>query len=164
MKVLFIGGTGNISASVSRLCVERGIDLYILNRGVRTSSVPGATMLRGDISQGELLKSLLGKYTWDVVVDWIAYTVEDVERDLGLFQGRTGQYVFISSASVYQKPPSHPVITESTPLRNPYWEYSRNKIACEERLMRAYRDESYPVTIVRPSLTYDTVIDRKSVV
>ncbi len=92
---------------------------------------------------------------FDVVVDWIAYTPEDIERDLALFRGRVKQYVFISSASAYQKPPAHYLITESTPLHNPYWEYSRNKIACEERLMQAYRDEGFPVTIVRPSLTYD---------
>jgi nucleoside-diphosphate-sugar epimerase len=101
---------------------------------------------------------LAGNERWDAVVDWRAYTVADVERGLALFRGKTGQYVFISSASAYQKPPVHPVITESTPLSNPYWEYSRNKIACEERLNRAYRDDGFPVTIVRPSLTYDTVI------
>ena len=92
---------------------------------------------------------------FDVVVDWIAYTPDDIERDLALFRGRVKQYVFISSASAYQKPPAHYLITESTPLHNPYWEYSRNKIACEERLMQAYRDEGFPVTIVRPSMTYD---------
>ena len=90
-----------------------------------------------------------------MVVDWIAYTPDDIERALALYRGKTKQYVFISSASAYQKPPSHPIITESTPLVNPYWEYSRNKIACEERLMKAHRDEGFPVTIVRPSLTYD---------
>ena len=93
---------------------------------------------------------------FDVVVDWIAYTPDDIERDLALFRGRVKQYVFISSASAYQKPPAHYLITESTPLHNPFWEYSRNKIACEERLMRAYREEGFPVTIVRPSMTYDT--------
>ena len=89
-----------------------------------------------------------------MVVDWVAFKQEDIERDLELFRGRTGQYVFISSASAYQKPPAHYLITESTPLCNPFWDYSRDKIACEERLMKAYREENFPVTIVRPSLTY----------
>lgn len=158
MKVLFIGGTGNISTSVSRLCVEQGVDLYMLNRGMRSKEMQGATLLRGDMTDPEAVRSLLSGHVWDSVVDWIAFTESDVERDIALFRGRTGQYVFISSASAYQKPPSHPVITESTPLGNPYWEYSRNKIACEERLNRAYRDEGFPATIVRPSLTFDTVI------
>jgi nucleoside-diphosphate-sugar epimerase len=158
MKVLFIGGTGNISTSVSRLCIERGIDLYLFNRGMRKVDIPKAKTLQGDITQPNRVASVLEKHHWDVVVDWIAFRVEDIERDLHLFRHKTKQYVFISSASAYQKPPSHPVITESTPLSNPFWEYSRNKIACEERLNRSYRDEDFPITIVRPSLTYDTVI------
>jgi nucleoside-diphosphate-sugar epimerase len=158
VKVLFIGGTGNISAPVSRLCIERGMELFLLNRGMRTTDLPGGTLLRGDMTKPDTLRAILAGHRWDAVVNWIAFTESDIERDIALFRGVTGQYVFISSASVYQKPPSHPVITESTPLCNPYWEYSRNKIACEERLNRAYRDEGFPVTIVRPSLTYDTVI------
>jgi len=158
MKVLFVGGTGNISTSVSRLCVERGVELYLLNRGKRASTVPGATILNADIADASTVARALKGERWDAVVDWIAFTESDVQRDLELFRNKTHQYVFISSASVYQKPPSHPVITESTPLCNPYWEYSRNKIACEEFLTRSYRDERFPITIVRPSLTYDTVI------
>jgi nucleoside-diphosphate-sugar epimerase len=158
MRVLFVGGTGNISASVSRLCVERGIELTLLNRGRSETPVAGARHLKGDISRSADVASLLGGQRWDVVVNWIAFTPEDVERDIAFFNGKIGQYVFISSASAYQKPLSHPVVTESTPLSNPYWEYSRQKIACEERLLRAYRDEGFPTTIVRPSLTYDTVI------
>jgi nucleoside-diphosphate-sugar epimerase len=158
MKVLFIGGTGNISRSVSLACIERGIELYLLTRGTRHVDIPGARMIRGDINRPGDLTSLLDGTRWDSVVDWIAYTVGDIERDIALFRGRTDQYVFISSASAYQKPPLHPVITESTPLCNPFWEYSRNKIACEERLNRAYREGSFPATIVRPSHTYDTVI------
>ncbi len=158
MKALFIGGTGNISTSVSNLCIERGIDLYLLNRGVRNVEIPKAHLLRGDIAQQGKLKSDLANHHWDVVVDWIAYTESDIERDISLFRKNTRQFIFISSASAYQKPPVHPVITESTPLANPYWDYSRNKIACEERLNRAYREEGFPITIVRPSLTYDTVI------
>jgi nucleoside-diphosphate-sugar epimerase len=157
MKALFIGGTGNISTSVSRLCIERGIDLYLLNRGSRKVEIANAETIRGDVTQPGIT-SLLKEHRWDVVVDWIAYTVDDVERDIRLFRGKTKEYLFISSASAYQKPPSHPVITESTPLYNPFWEYSRNKIACEDRLTRAYREEGFPITIVRPSLTYDTVI------
>jgi nucleoside-diphosphate-sugar epimerase len=156
MRVLFIGGTGNISRSVSLACVERGIELDLLTRLMRPVDIPGANPIQGDIHKP--VRSLLEGNSWDAVVDWIAYTVEDIERDIALFRGKTGQFVFISSASAYQKPPVHPLITESTPLCNPYWEYSRNKIACEERLNRAYRDEGFPITIVRPSLTYDTVI------
>ncbi|MBZ0302174.1 MAG: SDR family oxidoreductase [Anaerolineae bacterium] len=155
MKVLFIGGTGFISTAVSRLALERGIDLTHLNRGKRQVEVPGVRSLVADIHQPDSLRAALRDVEFDVVVDWIAYRPEDIERDLALFRGRVKQFVFISSASAYQKPPTHPIITESTPLYNPHWEYSRNKIACEDRLMRAYREEDFPVTIVRPSLTYD---------
>ncbi|HVO73239.1 MAG TPA: SDR family oxidoreductase [Ignavibacteriaceae bacterium] len=158
MKVLFIGGTGNISTSLSRLCIEQGIDLYLLNRGKRDVKIQGAKTIKCDISNPDQVKQVLEKHIWDVVVDWIAFLEKDVERDINLFRGRTGQYIFISSASIYQKPPSHPIITESTPLYNPFWDYSRNKIACEERLNKAYRDEGFPITIVRPSHTYDNVI------
>lgn len=158
MKVLFIGGTGNISTSVSRLCVEKGIELFLLNRGTTGVKIKGAKTLKGDVSNRRELERILKGHKWDSIVNWIAFTTADVERDIELFRGRTGQYVFISSASAYQKPPAYPVITESTPLYNPHWEYSRNKIACEERLNHAYRDEDFPVTIVRPSFTYDTVI------
>ncbi len=158
MNVLFIGGTGNISTAVSRLCLERGINLTFLNRGKSNGSLPGVTTIASDISKPDNVRSVLGKSVWDVVVNWIAFTVEDVERDIDLFRGRTEQYIFISSASAYQKPPANPFVTEATPLSNPFWEYSRNKIACEERLMLASRTEGFPVTIVRPSLTYDTVI------
>jgi nucleoside-diphosphate-sugar epimerase len=158
MRVLFIGGTGNISASVSRLCVERGIELHLLNRGRRDVEIPGTHVIRADVSNlGEMHASLDG-LRWDAVVDWIAFTEEDIERDIALFSGATKQFVFISSASAYRKPPPQPVITERSPLANPYWEYSRKKIACEERLHRAHRGEGFPATIVRPSHTYDTVI------
>jgi nucleoside-diphosphate-sugar epimerase len=156
MRVLFIGGTGFISTAVSQMAVERGIDLYHLNRGTRSASPPGVHSLIADIHQPESVQAALDGTQFDVVVDWIAYKPEDIERDLALFRGRTKQFIFISSASAYQKPPSFHIITESTPLYNPYWEYSRNKIACEERLMQAYRQEGFPVTIVRPSLTYDS--------
>jgi nucleoside-diphosphate-sugar epimerase len=158
VKVLFIGGTGNISRSVSLACIERGIDLHLLTRGTRDVHIPGAKVHRGDVNRPDEFQSLLNTNHWDSVVDWIAYVPEDIERDINLFRGRTDQFIFISSASAYQKPPAYPIITESTPLYNPFWEYSRNKIACEERLNRAYRDEAFPITIVRPSHTYDTVI------
>lgn len=171
MKVLFIGGTGTISSACSQLAVERGIELYLFNRG-RTArpAAEGAHVLCGDIRDGAATEATLGGFTFDVVVDWIAFTPEHVEADIELFRGHTGQYIFISSASAYQKPPARLPITESTPLDNPYWAYSRAKIACEERLIQAYRAEKFPVTIVRPSHTYDrtrlpfhgryTVIDR----
>lgn len=159
MKVLFIGGTGIISSACSRLAIERGIELYLLNRGQSQRPAPrGAKILNGDIrdikSAGEALRS----QTFDVVVNWITFTPEQIEQDLNLFRGRTGQYVFISSASAYQTPPASLPVTESTLLDNPYWAYSRNKIACEERLVRAYREEKFPVTIVRPSHTYDSTL------
>lgn len=158
MKVLFIGGTGFISTSVSRMAIERGMELYLLNRGQRPNEIAGSHPIIADIHQPESLKKALGDMQFDVVVDWVAYTPEDIERDLAVFSGRTKQFVFISSASAYQKPPLDYIITESTPLKNPHWDYSRNKIACEDLLMKAYRDEDFPVTIVRPSYTYATYL------
>jgi nucleoside-diphosphate-sugar epimerase len=159
MKVLFIGGSGIISSACSALAVERGIDLYLLNRGQTTHrSIPSGTrVLTGDIREPGVAAALEG-HAFDVVVDWIAFTPAHVTADIELFRGRTGQYIFISSASAYQKPPLRLPITEETPLDNPFWQYSRNKIACEEALMRAYHDEGFPVTIVRPSHTYDRTL------
>jgi nucleoside-diphosphate-sugar epimerase len=159
LKVLFIGGTGIISSACSPLAVERGMDLYLLNRGNSPRPVPdGATVLRGDIRDPASAREALTGHTFDVVVNWIAFTPEHIETDLDLFRGRTGQYVFISSASAYQTPPTSLPITESTVLFNPYWGYSRAKIACEERLVRAYREEGFPATLVRPSHTYDRTL------
>jgi nucleoside-diphosphate-sugar epimerase len=155
MRVLFIGGTGIISTACTRFAAERGIDLTVWTRGQRTVSLPGGvTRLALDIDDEKTAAQALGDAPFDAVVDWVVFTPAQIERDLRLFSGRTRQYIFISSASAYQKPPAHYLITESTPLANPYWEYSRNKIACEERLLRAYREQGFPVTIVRPSLTY----------
>lgn len=157
MKVLFIGGTGLISSACSALAVSRGIELYLLNRGA-TSSRPapeGAHILHGDIRDPQSVRAALGNQKFDVVVDWIVFTPEQLQVDLDLFRGRTGQYIFISSASAYQTPPAYVPATESTILDNPFWLYSRNKIACEEMLVRAYREEKFPITIVRPSHTYD---------
>jgi len=155
MKVLFIGGTGFISTAVSRQAIAKGFELYLLNRGLRSAQIPGSHSLTADIHDPQSMQAALKKMEFDQVFDWIAYTPEDIERDLSIFRERTKQFVFISSASAYQKPQKHYLITESTPLENPYWDYSRNKIACEERLMKAHRDEAFPMTIVRPSLTYD---------
>ena len=157
MKLLFIGGTGVISSACSQIAVERGHDLYLLNRGLTTKrpAPRGAHVLRGDIRDQDSARATLKDHVFDVVVDWIAFTPDHVEADLALFRGRTQQYVFISSASAYQTPPARLPVTESTPLDNPVWLYSRNKIACEERLTRAHREESFPATIVRPSHTYD---------
>lgn len=156
MKVLFIGGTGNISVSVSKLAVERGIDLYLLNRGRQAITINGARSVVADINNPQQVREAIGDQHFDSVVNWIAYEEPEIERDLTLFAKNCGQYVFISSASAYQKPVTYPIITESTPLANPYWQYSRNKIRCEDRLTRAYREVGFPVTIVRPSHTYDT--------
>lgn len=157
MKVLFIGGTGIISSACAELAIARGIDLYILNRGQSSTRKPaeGAKMLTADVRDRDAMRSAIKDESFDVVVNWVAYTPDHIEPDIALFRGRTGQYVFISSASVYQTPPARLPVTESTPLRNPFWQYSRDKIACEDRLVKAYREEGFPITIVRPSHTYD---------
>jgi nucleoside-diphosphate-sugar epimerase len=158
MKVLFIGGTGNISTATSRLAVSKGIDLHLLNRGTRPVSIEGAKVITGNINKPDTLPASIKKTNWDVVVNWIAFSPKEIKRDIELFKGKTKQYIFISSASAYQKPISHPVITESTPLANPFWQYSRDKIACEDLLNKECRISGFPITIVRPSLTYETVI------
>ncbi|OLS13901.1 MAG: NAD-dependent epimerase/dehydratase, partial [Promethearchaeota archaeon CR_4] len=146
------------STSCSQLAIQQDIDLYLLNRGMTGEKIPGAKMFTADIHQTQEMTRILANHTFDVVVDWIAFTPADVERDYALFQNKTKQFIFISSASAYQKPLSNPYITESTPLVNPYWEYSRNKIACEEFLTRKYRENGFPITIVRPSHTYRNVV------
>lgn len=155
MKILFIGGSGIISEAVSKHVVNKGYDLYLLNRGNRKELVPqGAKIIEGDIRDIPSVTKALNGHSFDVVVDWVAFVPEHVKTDIELFKGRTKQYVFISSASAYQKPVTHYIVTESTPLSNPYWQYSRDKIACEELLMDEYRKSGFPVTIVRPSFTY----------
>lgn len=156
MKVLFIGGTGNISASVSNFAVRSGIDLVLLNRG-RSPSIKGVRTITCDIEDEQAVKTAIAHEQFDSVVNWIAFSNQDVQRDIRLFEGKTKQYVFISSASAYQKPPTSPVITESTPMCNPYWDYSRNKIECELTLLEAYQQRNFPMVIVRPSLTYNTL-------
>lgn len=153
MNALFIGGTGTISSAVSSLALERGWELYLLNRGNR--QLPeGARQILADIRDEADVREKVGGMRFDVVADFIAFTPDQVERDFKLFSGLAGQYVFISSASAYQKPLSSPIITESTPVHNPFWQYSRDKIACEDLLTGLYRIEGFPVTIVRPSHTY----------
>ncbi len=156
MRVLFIGGSGIISSGCARLALERGVDLTLLNRGKSFRPIPeGAKVLTADIRNPQTVKDVLGNQDFDVVAEFVSFTPEHVETDLELFRGRTGQFVFISSASAYQTPPTVLPVSESTVLNNPYWQYSRNKAACEERLLRAFREENFPVTIVRPSHTYD---------
>jgi nucleoside-diphosphate-sugar epimerase len=160
IKVLFIGGSGIISSACSQLAVESGVELYVLNRGESTHRPlpPQAKILRADIRDPESVTKALGDLEFDSVVDWVAFTPEHVQADIALFRGRTRQYVFISSASAYQTPPARLPVTESTPLRNPFWQYSRDKIACEDLLVDAYRNEGFPATIVRPSHTYDKTL------
>ena len=157
MKALFIGGTGTISAAiVRRLVNELGWEVWLLNRGNRPGAVPaGAHTITCDINDEARVLEALGDMTFDCVGEFIGFTPDQVERDWRLFRGRTRQYLYISSASAYHKPAAGYVVTEGTTLANPYWEYSRNKIACEAFLMAKYREEGFPVTIVRPSHTYD---------
>jgi nucleoside-diphosphate-sugar epimerase len=157
MRVLFIGGTGLISSACSELAIAQGIELWVLNRAAsaRYPTPTGAHLLAGDVhgDEGDLVRLLDGQ-AFDAVVDWIAFTPDDIERDIRLFSGRTRQFLFISSASAYQTPPANYLIREDTPLDNPFWQYSRDKMACERRLMDEYRGRGFPVTIVRPSHTY----------
>jgi nucleoside-diphosphate-sugar epimerase len=156
MKVLLIGGTGTISAAISRLLVTQGHELYLLNRGNRPDALPeGIISLSADVNEETQVSALIKNLNFDCVADFIAFVPEHLQRDYRLFKTKTKQFIFISSASAYQKPLSNYLLTESTPLANPYWEYSRNKIACEDCLMQLYREEQFPVTIVRPSYTYD---------
>jgi nucleoside-diphosphate-sugar epimerase len=172
-SVLFLGGTGVISSACTARALELGMEVFLLNRGRSSSSRPapeGATVLVGDLTDTASLRDALGDREFDVVADFRAFTPSDVSSRLDVLAGRMGQYVFISSASAYQTPPGRLPVLESTPLRNPFWQYSRDKIACEDLLVRAYREDGLPMTIVRPSHTYDktllpfdggwTVVDR----
>jgi len=158
MKVLFIGGTGIISSAVSKLAVEREIELYHLNRGKSHRKIDGVKNITGNIRNIEETKEILADYSFDVVVNWITFTQEHVQADIEIFTGKTKQYIFISSASAYEKPISKLPITEETPLINPFWQYSRDKATCEKILMEAYKTSNFPVTIVRPSHTYDNTL------
>lgn len=156
MKALLIGGTGTISMAITRLLVERKWDVYLLNRGTRKEEVPGEVhWIQADINdEAAVLEQIAGQH-FDCVCEFIGFVPEQVQRDIRLFTGKTNQYIYISSASAYHKPAKDYRITEGTALANPYWEYSRNKISCEDVLMKEYRERQFPVTIVRPSHTYD---------
>ncbi|MBO6031297.1 MAG: SDR family oxidoreductase [Prevotella sp.] len=155
MKILMIGGTGTISSAITRQLAASGHDLWLLNRGTRKSEVPAnVKQVIVDIDDTDEVQRLLGNAQFDAVCEFIGFLPSQVERDIRLFKGRTKQYVYISSASAYNKPAANHVITEGTTLANPYWEYSRNKIACEELLLKTYREEGFPITIIRPSHTY----------
>ena len=158
-KILFIGGTGVISSACSDLALEKGLDLHLFTRGTSIRPFPtGAQVIHGDINDRAALEEIADKHHFDVVVNWIVYQPQEVQRDIQIFAGKVGQYIFISSASAYQKPVTHLPITEETPLGNPFWAYSRAKQACEEILFKAYKNERFPATIVRPSHTYDKTL------
>ena len=157
MKALFIGGTGTISMAISKLLLQKGWELYLINRGNRNSdpALKGAHFIPVDINDEAAAAKKLEGMTFDVACDFIGFVPEQLERDYRLLKGKVRQFMYISSASAYQKPCGNYIISEKTPLANPYWEYSRNKIACEDYLMKLYREEQFPVTIIRPSHTYD---------
>ena len=155
MKILIIGGTGTISSAITRQLTAAGHDLWLLNRGTRKDEVPAnVRQVIADINDEQQVKQLLGDNCFDAVCEFIGFVTQQVERDIRLFSGRTRQYVYISSASAYNKPARSHIITEGTTLANPHWQYSRDKIACEEMLLKAYREQGFHVTIVRPSHTY----------
>ncbi len=157
MKILFIGGTGVISSACSELAVRRGMELHILNRGLskKIDAPKKAVIFHADIrKEPEKVSEYIERNSFDAVVDWVAFTEKDIRQDIKIFSGRTKQFVFISSATVYEKPPKNYLITEDTPLGNPFSEYARNKISCEKRLMKEYKSKKFPATIIRPSLTY----------
>ncbi|MBE6860705.1 MAG: NAD-dependent epimerase/dehydratase family protein [Ruminococcus sp.] len=156
MKVLFIGGTGTISMAITKLLAQRNIELFLLNRGNRNYTLPdNVKIINADINNENDVIEKIADMKFDCVCDFIGFVPEHIERDYRLFNGKTKQYIYISSASAYHKPAKSYIITEGTSLANPYWEYSRNKIACEELLFKLYRENGFPVTIVRPSHTYD---------
>ena len=157
MKALFVGGTGTISSAiVRRLAEDKEWEVWLINRGNRKDTVPdNVHQIICDINDEDAVLREIGNMVFDVIGEFIGFHVEDVERDYRLFKGRTKQYIYISSASAYNKPAASYVITEGTALANPYWQYSRDKIACENYLMERYREDGFPVTIVRPSHTYD---------
>lgn len=157
MKLLFIGGTGLISSACVDLALQRGHEVFLVNRAAskKYTAPKGSNVVQADVyAEGSMLGEKLAGHRFDAVIDFLAYKPQDITRGISLFRDRTDQFIFISSASAYQKPPKHYLITEDTPLENPFWAYSRDKIACEELLMKTYREDGFPVTIVRPSLTY----------
>ncbi len=160
LKVLFIGGTGIISSACSELAIKKGIDLYHLNRGasVKVRPVIGVKTIKADIRDPEATQLALSDYHFDAVVEWIGFVPEHIQTDIELFRNKTKQYIFISSSAAYQTPPEKLPVTEETPLENPFWEYARNKIACENVLQKEYELSGFPYTVVRPSHTYDKTL------
>lgn len=154
MKALMIGGTGVISGAVSRLAMELGWEVTLLNRGSRTNEALGAEQIIANIEDEAAVSALLESRTFDVVVDFIAFKPQQAERDIRLFSGKTRQYIFISTASAYHKPLPSPIVQEGTTLSNPFWQYSRDKAACEKLLFKAYQETGFPITVVRPSHTF----------
>ena len=155
-RVLYIGGSGTISAACVRRSLERGHEVTVLNRGNERRPLPaGVEQLTADIRDIDAARSAIGDREFDVVADFLSFVPEHVQTTLDLFEGRTGQHLFVSSASAYQKPPAHLPVTELTPMENPFWQYSRDKIACEDLLFTSYRTRKTPVTVIRPSHTYD---------
>ena len=156
LRLLFLGGTGTISTACVRAAVAAGHDVTVLNRGTRDRDLPSQVRrVTGDVRDAESLRAAIGDERFDVVADFLSFVPEHVATVLSVVEGRIGQYIYISSASAYEKPPRYLPVTESTPLRNPFWQYSRDKIACEQLLVDAHRSRALPVTIVRPSHTYD---------
>lgn len=164
MRILFLGGTGIISSACAERALAQGMKVTLLNRGRRGGLPPGARNIEADVHDARAMSMALSSFDrgppWDAVVDFLGFTPAEVAERIALLgPGRTRQYIFISSASAYQKPGAHSPITESTPLANPYWQYARDKIACEDVLVRAHRETGFPMTIVRPSYTYgDTLV------
>jgi len=160
VKILYIGGTGIISSACSELALKKGYQLFHLNRGNTNSlrPVPGVSTLKGDIRDRHAVTALLQGHFFDAVVDWISFEPDHIKQNIEIFSGITDQFVFISSASAYQTPPQKWPVSEETPLYNPFWLYSRNKIACEEILKEANKTQGFPYTIVRPSHTYDKTL------
>lgn len=156
MKVLFIGGTGTISMAITKRLADRGDEVYLINRGSRSGELPESVkVINADINDEADVAKKIADLSFDSVCDFIGFVPSQLERDYRLFKGKTKQFMYISSASAYHKPVRSYIINEGTTMANPYWEYSRNKIACEELLMKYYREEGFPITIVRPSHTYD---------
>ncbi|MDR1000236.1 MAG: NAD-dependent epimerase/dehydratase family protein [Clostridiales bacterium] len=153
-KALFIGGTGTISGAITALASRSGFELTLLNRGHNKDIPAGVRQITADINDEAAVAKLLENESFDIVADFIVFTTKQLERDIRLFTGKTRQYIVISSASAYQSPLNTPFVNESTPLRNPYWQYSRDKIAIEDRVIKEYRDKAFPATIIRPSHTY----------
>jgi nucleoside-diphosphate-sugar epimerase len=155
VKLLFLGGTGNISTACVELAVERGHDVTILNRGRTAARLRGRVhTVRGERDESDVLRFLAETGRFDAIVDFLCYRPEQADAAIEAFAGRASQYVFIGTAAAYEKPIAHYVVTEATPLRNPFWEYARQKIDCEQRLRRANQASGFPVTVVRPSYTY----------